>query len=67
MLNLLCLMSCSNNTNYSNTRERSVECSKFILVQIIQITAIPENPHSLSHLTYQVQIIQITAIPENIC
>ena len=37
----------------------------FYIVQIIQITAIPENPFNSENLPEAVQIIQITAIPEN--
>ena len=55
----------SNNTNYSNTRELGINTNSFFFVQIIQITAIPENIFFLSFQKLFVQIIQITAIPEN--
>ena len=46
------------------TYEVNLYC-QFLFVQIIQITAIPEN--AIVHLSTSdtVQIIQITAIPEN--
>ena len=58
-------MTCSNNTNYSNTREQWWMLADDGSVQIIQITAIPENMIGLLKSIVDVQIIQITAIPEN--
>ena len=55
----------SNNTNYSNTRERKKIEPTTLEVQIIQITAIPENNIPYIDSIISVQIIQITAIPEN--
>ena len=56
----------SNNTNYSNTRELRYYPNTVDYVQIIQITAIPENQIDYVSPYRYVQIIQITAIPENL-
>ena len=66
MCDILVLYISSNNTNYSNARER------FGLVSIPSLSSNNTNysnarePYGFKNLTLSVQIIQITAMPENV-